>query len=480
MKNRIGVLLILLVTVCYSCKQETHEHIFSEWTIVKSATEESEGIQERYCEVCEFKEQQFIAKLEHTHKYSEDWSKDDNYHWHAAICGHEEQSEKEKHIFSEWTIVKSATEESEGIQERYCEVCEFKEQQFIAKLEHTHKYSEDWSKDDNYHWHAAICGHEEQSEKEEHSFNNWELSVIEDTTYKIRECNICGLRDEKTVLNIPKGFAFIPAGTFYMGSNYKESGVYNSDEKFVRKVILTNDFYMGKYEITQAEWEEVMGENPSWFSSNPVDNEIQENRPVEYITWYDAYAYCNKRSIKENLTPCYKIKDSTDPNDWGMIPSKSNLEWDKVICDWNANGYRLPTEAEWEYAARAGNLDSDLPIYSGTNDETLLGEYAWISSNSDKTTHEVGKKKPNAWNLYDMNGNVAEMCWNWYTTVIYYLEGQEGGTNPTGQNQTGDLTKRATRGDTFQSILEKVTDYSAQYPYSPTKYTGLRIVRNCN
>ena len=238
---------------------------------------------------------------------------------------------------------------------------------------------------------------------------------------------------------IPEGFVLVEAGTFQMGSNEGYS-----DNQPVHEVTITTPFYMGKYEVTQAEYEKYCSYGSSSTSSSYGDG---DNYPAYLVSWYDALVYCNKRSMAEELTPCYSISSSTNPEDWGDVPTSSNSTWNAVICNWNANGYRLPTEAEWEYAARAGDNTVESLTYSGTSDVNQLGEYAWYYSNSNSTTHEAGTKLPNAFGLYDMSGNVWEWCWNWFTDS--YNAETEGGSDPTGTSAGSD---RVYRGGGWGSI----------------------------
>jgi len=175
---------------------------------------------------------------------------------------------------------------------------------------------------------------------------------------------------------------FVQGGTFQMGSNEE------ADEKPIHTVTV-NDFYIGKYEVTQKEWKEVMGKNPSNWKGDEL--------PVERVSWYDAVEFCNKKSEKEGLQKCYSGSGKN------------------ITCNFNANGYRLPTEAEWEYAARGGNKSRDY-TYSGSNS---IGDVAWCSSNSGSKTHPVGKKQSNELGIYDMSGNVWEWCNDWYDSNYY-------------------------------------------------------------
>lgn len=287
--------------------------------------------------------------------------------------------------------------------------------------------------------------HEVQPEVHEHSYTD---GICE-----------CGMRE----------MVLIHAGTFQMGSNEGYS-----DNKPVHEVTITKPFYMGKYEVTQAEYEVYCSYGSSVPSSSCGDG---DNYPVYYVSWYDALVYCNKRSMAEGLTPCYSINDSTDPKVWGDVPTSSSATWNSVECNWNANGYRLPTEAEWEYAARAGDNTVDSLTYSGTSDVNKLGDYAWYYDNANNNTHEVGTKEPNAFGLYDMSGNVWERCWNCPTRE--YNENTEGGSDPTGTSAGSDRVNRGGSWSSFSGSCA-VSCRGSSNPSYRRDNLGFRVVRQAN
>ncbi|MGL1893959.1 MAG: formylglycine-generating enzyme family protein [Spirochaetaceae bacterium] len=171
----------------------------------------------------------------------------------------------------------------------------------------------------------------------------------------------------------------VKAGSFNMGSNEGDS-----DEKPVFKVTIINDYFIGKYEVTQKEWNIIMEKNPSSF--------LGDDLPVDSVSWFDAIDFCNKLSLKEGLSPAYFV-------------SGSDIQ---IITD--SNGYRLPTEAQWEFVARGGNTELDYK-YSGSN---KAGDIGWYGSNSGNRSHIVGTKQPNDLGIYDLSGNVWEWCWDLY------------------------------------------------------------------
>lgn len=348
----------------------------------------------------------------HEHTFADSWTKDTTHHWHASTCGHEVTEGKAAHTFGEWEITKEATEEAEGTREKSCTVCGYKVTEAIAKLEHKHTYSEDWTKDATHHWHVSTCEHTtEVSDKAEHTFGNWTTTkeaTEEAEGSKERVCTVCNYKEVVDIAKIPEDFVFVKGTTI----NGNETWIPTS-YVFVsgRKLTIPN-LYVSDHEVTRGEYLEVMGEDPSKASAydkdgNKLTGDDVLNNPVNYISWYDVLVYCNKLSIKENLTPCYTINGSTDPDKWGTVPTSRDSTWDAATCNFEAKGYRLPTEAEWEWLARGGQEYT----YAGSN---TVGDVAWYSGNTSATgTREVKTKAANGYGLYDMSGNVSEFCWIW-------------------------------------------------------------------
>lgn len=201
---------------------------------------------------------------------------------------------------------------------------------------------------------------------------------------------------------------FVEGGTFLMGS---EDG--DLDEMPTHWVTI-NSFWIAKYPVTQELWIDIMGINPSYFKG--------KKRPVETISWYDAIEFCNRLSEKEGLTPCYSEETRIKKTFFGRL---AGLEEDVINCNFYTDGYRLLTEAEWEFVARGGNKTGGFE-YSGHNE---IEKVAWYCANANGSTHDVGKKKPNELGIFDMSGNIHEWCWDLYSQRYYSVSEQ---SNPVG------------------------------------------------
>ena len=222
-------------------------------------------------------------------------------------------------------------------------------------------------------------------------------------------------------------------------------------------------YRIGETEVTQELWEKVMGENPSWFkgTGNPPDgSEVQKKRPVESVNWYECIAFCNELTKKVAELGESQCVYTVDGHTYGTADAMA----EKVPeMDMNKKGFRLPTEAEWEWAAMGGKDYK----WSGTNELVQLINYAWYN---DSKTHEVKKKQPNGYGLYDMSGNVWEWCWDWYGTLSNPLPADYPGAD------SGSC--RVSRGGSWMSdALYAARAYRGNYyPFYSYFILGLRVV----
>lgn len=270
------------------------------------------------------------------------------------------------------------------------------------------------------------------------------------------------------VSKIPEGFVEIPAASI------KGTEIWTlKSEVFVsgRKLEIAS-FYISDHEVTRGEYKAVMGIDPSEANAYDKDgNELTgddnvKNNPVNCVSWYDALVYCNTLSIKEDFTPCYAIGGKTDPKEWGAVPTSNNDTWDAATCDFTADGYRLPTEAEWEWAARGGKESTY--TYVGSND---IKEVAWYKENTnDPGTRDVKTKKANGYGLYDMSGNVWEWCWDWYGGI--------SSKTPDAGPASGSY--RCQRGGSWYDLADyaQVAYRFSINPYSRYYNSGFRVVCN--
>jgi formylglycine-generating enzyme required for sulfatase activity len=254
---------------------------------------------------------------------------------------------------------------------------------------------------------------------------------------------------------------WMPAGTFTMGSPESEPGR-NDDEGPQRSVTLSG-FWLMEHEVTQGQFQALMGRNPSHFK----DGADWRDRPVEQVTWFDAVEFCNALTAAMNaanpdlnLRACYRI-------DWIERDSEGRITAAEVEWIQGSNGFRLPTEAEWEYACRAGTQTA----YSFGDDPRQLVDHAWFEGNSGDRTHAVKGKRANAWGLHDMHGNVWEWCWDWF--------GRYEGVAATDPQGPRSGTLRVLRGgrwnrSSYYCRASNRNDYAPGFVYD---YYGFRAAR---
>ena len=274
-----------------------------------------------------------------------------------------------------------------------------------------------------------------------------------------------------------KGFAKVTGTTIKGDENWTpESKVFISNRK-----LTIGNLYVCDHEVTRGEYKELIGSDPSEAKAydkdgNELTGDAVLNNPVNNVSWYHALVYCNKLSIKEGLTPCYTISGSTDPAAWGNIPYPADEAWDAVICDFKADGYRLPTEAEWEWLARGGENYT----YAGSD---TIDDVAWNGNNTHNTgSRDVKTKDANGYRLYDMSGNVWEWCWDWHEEI------GESVSESTGETGLASGYIRVVRGGSWgydNSGYNRASDckVSSRDYFFPGNYAecyGFRLVRSCS
>ncbi|MDR3234339.1 MAG: SUMF1/EgtB/PvdO family nonheme iron enzyme [Planctomycetaceae bacterium] len=266
--------------------------------------------------------------------------------------------------------------------------------------------------------------------------------------------------EKLTTITSTKGMKFrrIPGGKFYMGSHDSDEYLRNNEHP-QHRVVIPHNLFIGVYQVTQKEFFELMEFNPS----TSVEN---ENCPADSVTWYSAVEFCNKMGALESFSPFYDLKS---------VKRRANGSIEKAeVTILGGDGYRLPTEAEWEHACRAGSITP----WSFGDQVFDVDTYAWYFDNSSMETHPVGGKKPNSWGLYDMHGNVMEWCHDWYEE-FFYLQCPEEEENPPGP---AEGTSKVLRGGAWQFGAEatRCAYRNSSVPDTAAAVIGFRVCRNAN
>jgi formylglycine-generating enzyme required for sulfatase activity/quinol monooxygenase YgiN len=275
-----------------------------------------------------------------------------------------------------------------------------------------------------------------------------------------------GERSLRTLNGVIVPFRYVPAGSF------------QRDNTTTNITVITRGYWMGETEVTQELFQAVMGTNPSNFYGDADSGETQNRRPVERVSWYDAIAFCNKLSLANGKEPVYRVTGVDWENlAYSNIPTRaSDSAWDAAVMDMSKDGYRLPTEMEWMWAAMGADTTSQpnttgwSKAFAGSTGNYSVDDYAWYEGNAGGKTHQVGMKTANELGIRDMSGNVAELCWDWFGTI-----GTGTLTDPTGAapNRYSVCRGGNWEVDVSSCAVANRTGGTAYYRYN---FLGFRVV----
>ena len=431
---------------CNGCSEvkDKAAHQWVDGKIMKWPTCKEEGIQTYSCPVCGITEERILPIAEHSGGY---WYYDKTKHWQqCSLC-----FEKVCEASHQWDgkITRDPTCKEEGIITYTCSICNEEKEESLPGLGHILS----WYNSDRYYHKKKCerCGYQISLEEHKwdlgkittksthdtdgkktytcsvcnateeeiipagHAFGDWTVTPATETTEGKTErvCTMCGYLDGETIPKIKDALKKVKGATFSGNQRWNPTS-----EIFANKNISIESLYVSDHEVTRGEYKKIIGSDPSRLKARDengkeLNGDDVLNHPVDSVNWYEAIVYCNKLSKKEGLVPCYTIDSFTSPVEWGKVPHGSDSKWNTIECDFSANGYRLPTEEEWEYLARSGNPLGGYK-YSGSNN---LEDVAWSHNdcgygNNCSQTRKVKTKKANVLGLYDMTGNVYEWCWD--------------------------------------------------------------------